>query len=40
VQQPAERRAQPGQQGLGLGVAEARVELDDPDAVPGQREPA
>ena len=34
----AERRVEQGEQRLGLGVAEAGVELDHPDAARGQRE--
>ena len=39
MQQPTQRRAQPGEHDLGLGVAEARVELDDPNPARRQREP-
>ena len=39
VQQPAQRGGQPGQQRLGLRVAEPGVELDHPDPPAGQGQP-
>ncbi len=39
VQQPAQRRLQPGQHHLRLRVAEAGVELDHPEPARGQRQP-
>ena len=35
---PGQRGLQPGEDDLGLGVAEAGVELDDPDATAGDRQ--